>query len=186
MPDTLDPATAADAVSWVNVKNLGDMTALSAGLSSQDAVALQRRTNDLALQLHESASHQAQQLAADAAAFRTALLARATQMLMGDTALQASASSQEMTGNLQQKLAEIGASLASVQDSVKASITTPPQTGTGGAFGSDAGSALLQQIVNAQAAQSQVLASLASALAGIQSFLQGFHPAVAAPAAPKV
>jgi hypothetical protein len=65
-----------------------------------------------------------------------------------------------MAAGLESKLANIEGLLAAGQQQEKTAITSPPQTGTGGAFGSDSGSALAQQLVNMNTVLEAILARL--------------------------
>lgn len=130
-----------DEVTGIKFNTMATIPATVAELMATDAVALQRRSQDIATQLYQNASTMALQM-------NSAVSARASDMLFG-TAQVASAFDRTLQG-LQNKLAEMEATLGAGQQFTKTAQTTPPQTGTGGAFGSDAGSALLQQIVNSQ------------------------------------
>jgi hypothetical protein len=88
---------------------------------------------------------------ANAIAFSQAVTARAVRFAFDISAEQAAGFVTQIGARLEDRITNLGASLAGLQDFIKASQTTPPQTGTGGAFGSDAGNALLQQLANIQA-----------------------------------
>ena len=119
---------------------LADMAQGAFGLSIQNSVANQQSVQAL--------------INADLAAslsLKQALQARAARFLLDTSAEEAVAFSKQIGSDIQDRITGIEASLAAGQMAEKIAITTPPQTGTGGAFGSDAGSALLAQLANIQA-----------------------------------
>lgn len=196
MADTLDPASAAAAVSFNNVKNLGELHALTAGLSGQNVLAQQQRVNEIAnsvlansmnaaQQMAQLAASQSLNLAASQAQLQQAITGRVARFMLDLSAEEAVAFTKQVGADIQDKLSNIEAAISGGQVYAKTAQTTPPQTGTGGAFGSDAGSALLQQLVNAQVAQSQSLAGVAQGLASIQAMLQSLGAQTHPPTAPK-
>ena len=164
---------AADAVNFNNVKVIGEGPALSTGLAQQNAVAQQQRINELsssvlgntmnaAQQMAQLAAQQATQISQNGAMLSQAMTGRVARMIMDLSAEQAAAFDREMGASIEQKLAGIEAVLAGGQQMEKIAITTPPQTGTGGAFGSETG--LSQQIALA-------LSNLAAGQAAIMELL---------------
>lgn len=139
-----------DGVNISNVKMLADMSQTAMGLSIQNGVA-----NQQSVQAIQNASLQGY------LTLHQTMTALAAKKLLDTSAEEAVAFTKQIGADLQDKITGIGASLAAVQEDVKISNTTPPQTGTGGAFGSDSGSALTQQIGN-----------LAAAVAAMQAMLQ--------------
>ncbi len=119
---------------------LADMAQGAFGLSIQNSVANQQSVQAL--------------VNADLAAslsLKQALQARAARFLLDTSAEEAVSFSKQIGADLNDRITGIEAALASGQMAEKIAITSPPQTGTGGAFGSDAGSALLAQLANIQA-----------------------------------
>lgn len=158
IPAVLNEQTV-DTVNAANFKNVGELHALTAGLSGQNMLNLQQRTQEMALanmqlsmqsaqQLAQLAGQQALNIQASQAQLQQAITGRVARFMLDLSAEEAVAFTKQIGSDLQDKIANINGVLAGMQEAIKASITTPPQTGTGGAFGSDSGSALLQQIVS--------------------------------------
>ncbi len=139
MPGTLNEQVV-DQITTTNAKGLADMAQTAMGLSTQNAVANQQQ-----VQAIQNASLQGY------LTIHQTLTALAAKRLLDTSAEEAVAFTKQIGSDLQDKINNIGAALAGVQEDVKIAQTTPPQTGTGGAFGSDAGTALLQQLANIQA-----------------------------------
>lgn len=158
---------AADAVNFNNVKVIGEVPASTMGLALQDAVNSQRRMQAVADSVAANIMNTAQQAERNASILAQAMMARASRFMLDISGEQAAAFEKILGAQLQDQITELGASVASVQQNLKGAQTTPPQTGTGGAFGSDAGSAVLQQLVNNQAAMVAQMASLAAAIEGL-------------------
>jgi hypothetical protein len=146
----------------LNWKIFTDVPISSANLSGQNAVSRQQRADQAADSVHENSMNAAQQIAQLAAksalqmSDNTAMLAQAmtgrvTRHILDLSAEQTVGFMQEIQAGLAKDLAAISGQLAAVQEMAKIAQTTPPQTGTGGAFGSDAGNALLQQLANIEA-----------------------------------
>lgn len=161
MPTTLNEQVV-DEVTALNFKNLAELHSLSAGVSGQNQIAQQQRVNDSANSVHANAMNAAQQIAQlagqqalqisqNGAMLAQAMLGRVSRHILDLSAEQASAWGRELMSDLPRELANMSGQLASVQEMAKIANTTPPQTGTGGAFGSDAGNALLQQLSNIEA-----------------------------------
>ena len=89
--------------------------------------------------------------------------ARAVRFTFDTSAEQATSFAQQIAADAGEKLAEAGATLAATQQFSKVAQNTAPQTGTGGAFGSETG--LTQQIALS-------LANLAQSQATIIELLQ--------------
>ena len=98
-----------DSVTNSNFKNVADAPGWSQALAMQNAVAHQNRVN----------------LIAEAAVGN--IVRRLSELTIAD------AKAQEMvaTGDLANKIAEVGAAVASLQASIKGGQTTPPETGQG-------------------------------------------------------
>lgn len=167
MPKELNEQVV-DEVTALNFKNIAEMHSLTAGLSGQYQLAAQQRVNDTANAVHANALNAAQQIAqlagqqaltmsANAQMLSQAFLGRATRTILDVSAEQAVGFMQEIQAGLSKDLAALSGQLASVQEMAKIAQSTPPQTGTGGAFGSDAGSALLSQLANIQALLQQLV-----------------------------
>ena len=163
MPVTANEQTV-DTISTTNVKNVGELHALTAGLSGQNQLANQQRMTDAmsaaAINAVNAGQQMAQLAAQQALTLSAAIQARTARFLLDTSAEEAVAFTKQVGSDIQDKLTNIEAALSGSQAFEKTAITTPPQTGTGGAFGSDAGNALLQQIVNAQAVMANAIAQL--------------------------
>jgi hypothetical protein len=160
-----------DSVALVNSKILGEMHAMTAALATQTQAQQQQRINELsasvlansmnsAQQLAQLAGQQALNLAASQAQLQQAITGRVARFMLDLSAEQATAFAQELGSNLTSKLADIGSVVSGIQQDIKGAQTTPPQTGTGGAFGSDSGSPLLQQLASNQALLAQQLGAM--------------------------
>jgi hypothetical protein len=170
---------AAAAVNFNNVKVVGEGPALSTGLSQQNAVAQQQRVNELASsvlgnamnasqQFGQLAAQQALQISANSAAIQQAMLGRVTRHILDLSGEQAAAFEKTLGAQLQDQLTELNASLAGGQIQSKVAQSTAPQTGTGGAFGSETG--LSQQISLAMAgALAPIAAQLSTAISLLQA-----------------
>lgn len=172
MPSTVSEQTV-DALTLNNVKVIGEGPALSTGLSQQNAVAQQQRVNDLsnsvlansmnaAQQMAQLASQQALTLSQNGAILAQAMVGRVGRFVLDTSGEEAVAFTKQIGSDVQDKLSNIEAALAAGQVFEKTAITVPPQTGTGGAFGSDSGSALTQQLSNLAASISAIQSMLAS------------------------
>lgn len=161
MPPTLNEQVV-DEVTALNFKNLAELHSLSAGVAGQNQIAQQQRVNDTANSVHANAMNAAQQIAQLAAQqaltmatngqmLSQAMVGRVSRHVLDLSAEQTVGFMQEIQAGLSKDLASLSGQLASVQEMAKIANTTPPQTGTGGAFGSDAGNALLQQLSNIEA-----------------------------------
>lgn len=91
------------------------------------------------------------QATSNAIAFSQAVTARGVRFAFDISAEQAAGFVTELGSRIEDRLTNLGSALAGIQEFVKTAQTVPPQTGTGGAFGSDAGNALLQQLANISA-----------------------------------
>lgn len=158
----VDGAQVANDQGALNWKIFSDVPIATSNLTVQNAAARQQRMEQAADSVHENAMNAAQQIAQLAAksalqmSDNTAMLAQAmtgrvTRHILDLSAEQTVGFMQEIQAGLSKDLAAISGQLAAVQEMAKIANTTPPQTGTGGAFGSDAGNALLQQLANIEA-----------------------------------
>jgi hypothetical protein len=165
-----------------NTKGLADMAQVSMGIATQNQVQSQARINDVAnnivaqslasaqqiadqagrsaQRLAESAFIAAQNQASLAAAFAQAVTTQSVKRIL-DLSIENAVADQKLIGaDLQDKISNLGSALSAVQQDIKAAQSTAPQTGTGGAFGSDSGSALMQQLASNQALQAQQLGQM--------------------------
>jgi uncharacterized protein with von Willebrand factor type A (vWA) domain len=160
--DAVNGAQVANDQGALNYKIFSDVPIAASNLSVQNAVSAQQRVNDGANAVHENAMNAAQQIAQlaaqqalqmsqNGAMLAQAMTGRVSRHILDLSAEQATAFAKELSADLASRLAEMSGQLASVQEMAKIAQTTPPQTGTGGAFGSDAGSAVLQQLANIEA-----------------------------------
>jgi heme oxygenase len=147
MPVTLDEQVR-DTVNFNNAKSLADMAQTAMNLSTQNAVSNQAHVQALvnaalanSLTLSQNALQSGMQLS-------QAITTMATKTILDESVKDAVASQKLIGSDIQDRLMNIEGALSGGQQFAKVAQTTPPQTGTGGAFGSDSGSALLQQIVS--------------------------------------
>lgn len=144
MPSAVHEQTA-DAVNLNNIKSIGELHALTAGLSGQNQLSLQQRVNEIATsnfqnaltsaqQLTQLAGQQALQISADAAALRMAMLGRTTRHVLDMSAEQAAAFEKTLGAQLQDSITELNSALASTQQGAKIAMTTPPETGIASAL----------------------------------------------------
>lgn len=147
MPQTVSEQVT-DEVTSANLKMLADMAQGAFGVSIQNAIANQQSVqalvnSDLAASL----------------SMKQALQARAARFLLDTSAEEAVAFTKQLGSDIQDRITGIEAALSAGQQAEKIAITSPPQTGTGGAFGSETG--LSQQIAlslaNIAAGQAAIL-----------------------------
>ena len=159
---TINDVGTVAAINMVNKKNLAELHGLTAGLSGQNQLANQQTATEFAtanrnLTLEQARNHagllntSAQDAAASWRPIHQALTARVTRFILDTSAEEAVSFAKQIQSDLSERVANLGASLSAVQEMVKIAQSTPPQTGTGGAFGSDAGSAYGQQLANISA-----------------------------------
>src|SRR4030095_5992063 len=130
----------------MNAKMLADMAQSAMGLTIQNAAANQQTVQAIInanLQNGLAMAQANMQAGLDLSrAVTTVSVKRLFDQQMGDAINEGT-----LTGSdLQDKLSNLGAALSGVQQDIKAAQTTPPQTGTGGAFGSAPGSAVAAQV----------------------------------------
>jgi hypothetical protein len=162
VPDTVN-SQAADAVNFNNVKVLGEVPAHSIGLAMQNAVSQQQRVNEIATASFQNALTAANNITQSWIPIQQAMVGRVARHVLDVSAEQAAAFEKQLGAEVSDRLSDIGGALAGVQEFVKTAQTTPPQTGTGGAFGSETG--LSQQIALA-------LSNLAAGQAAIVELLR--------------
>jgi len=164
----VDAAQVANDQGALNWKIFSDVPIAASNLSVQNQVSAQQRVNDGANAVHENAMNAAQQIAQlaaqqalemsrNGAMLAQAMTGRVTRHILDLSAEQAAGFARELMTDLPRELAQMSGQLAAVQEMAKIAQTVPPQTGTGGAFGSDAGSALQQQLANIQALLGQLV-----------------------------
>lgn len=132
-PAITGDAQTKDTINTVNLKNLGDMNPLVAGLSSQNAVANQQVVQGMvgaSLQAHLSNM--------------AALNARTSRFILDTSAEEAATFFKQMGSNITDQIT----ALASGQQAAKVANTTPPETG------------IAQQLANMSASLAAVLAFL--------------------------
>ena len=130
---------------------LADMAATAQGLATQNAVASQQQIQNIVNANFQNGLTLASNQLQAGMQLSTAITTQAVKRLL-DASIENSVADTKLLGaDIQDKLANVEAALSGAQVFEKTAITSPPQTGTGGAFGSDAGSALLQQMANIQA-----------------------------------
>lgn len=174
MPDQVN-LQLMDTVSAVNLKLAAGMEQVAMGASIQDLQQAQSRRNQLADSVLANQLNSAQQIQASEATSRmimsNAVNALALKYLFDTSAQEAVTFAKEIASDTAQTMQDFGGVIAGIQQDIKGAITTPPQTGTGGSFGSDSGSALLQQLANNQALMANGLSALAAAVSALEARL---------------
>ena len=150
MPNVLNEQTI-DQITQSNAKGLADMAQTAMNLATQNAVANQQGVQALINSNLQNGLSLSQSIMANAVNQATAVQARALRFIFDTSAEEAVGFAKQIGSDLAGQLAQMGGQLASIQEQAKIAQTTPPQTGTGGAFGSDSGSALTQQLANLSA-----------------------------------
>lgn len=157
MPNMLNEQTV-DQITQSNAKIIADMAQSAMGLSVQNAVASQQNVQAVVNANLQNGLTMAQSNLQAGLDLARAVLARSVRFTFDTSAEEAVGFAKQMSADLASKMSDLEAALSGGQQMEKIAITTPPQTGTGGAFGSDAGAAILQQLSNINA----VLASIAA------------------------
>lgn len=149
--DAVNNAQVANDQGGLNWKIFTDEPIASANTRVENGTANQQMVQGLLQENLAANLALSRNATANAIAFSQAVTARAVRFAFDISAEQAAGFVTQLGSRLEDRLTNLGATLAGVQEMVKTAQTTPPQTGTGGAFGSDAGNALLQQLANIQA-----------------------------------
>jgi len=167
MPDQVN-LQLMDTVSAVNLKLGAGMEQIAMGASIQDLQQSQSRRNQLADSVLANQLNSAQQIQAAEATNRVlmsnAINAIAIKYLFDTSAQEAVTFAKEIASDTAQTMQDFGGVIAGIQQDLKGAQSTAPQTGTGGAFGSDAGSAILQQLANQQALMQSSITELTAAI----------------------
>ena len=150
MPTTANEQTL-DSQNALNWKIFSDEPISSATTRMENATANQQIVQGLLQENLAANLALSRNATANAISFSQAVTARAVRFAFDISAEQAAGFVTQLGSRLEDRITNLGSSLAGLQEMVKTANTTPPQTGTGGAFGSDAGSGLLQQLGNIQA-----------------------------------
>ena len=146
----------------LNYKLFTDEALASVNTRVQNAVTSQQAVDAISREALQTGIALGRELLQGSIDLSRAVQARAVRFIFDTSAEEAVGFAKQIGSDLTGKLSDIEGLLAAGQQQEKTAVTTPPQTGTGGAFGSDAGSALLQQIVNTQAIIAEALAKLAA------------------------
>jgi len=133
------------------------------GLSVQNSVANQQYIQSIVNANLQNGLTIAQNAMQNGMQIAQAVTVRSLRMALDTSAEEAVAFTKQIGSDIQDKLTNLEATLSAAQQFEKTALTSPPQTGTGGAFGSDSGSALAQQLANMQALLSDLSARLATA-----------------------
>lgn len=157
MPSSLNEQQV-DQITQSNAKMLADQAQSAIGLTIQNAVASQQSVQAMVNATLQNGLTLAQSNLQAGLDLSRAVLARSVRFTFDTSAEEAVGFAKQMSADLASKMSDLEAALSGGQQMEKIAITTPPQTGTGGAFGSDAGAAILQQLSNINA----VLASIAA------------------------
>jgi hypothetical protein len=158
---TLNPQ-AVDAQLALNWKTYTDAFIATQARADEGAGEHQNRLRLLAEENLAANLEMGRMQRSNAAAFSQIVTARALRMAADISAEQAMGFATQIGSRLEDRLTHIGAAVASLQDFAKMVNTTPPQTGTGGAFGAETGSALQQS-----------LAQIDSRILGLRELLAG-------------
>ena len=161
MPDTLNPQVI-DTQTALNFKIETDRVIHSAAAAAENGTDSQQRIRALMEDALAQTMIMSRNATMNALAFSQAVTARGVRFAYDISAEQAVGFATTIGAQLQDRILNLGASLDAIQVYLKSAITTPPQTGTGGAFGSDAGNALFQQLANANALLLSIKDSLAN------------------------
>jgi len=153
MPDVLEPQVV-DQITSTNAKMLADMAQTAMGLSVQNAVALQQQMNSIATANLQNGLTLSQNIMSNAVNLANATAARATRFTFDISAEEAVAFSKQIASDLSEKVAEMGASLASIQEYTKIAQSTPPET-----------------------AVATAMADLAASMATVEALLKNARPA---------
>lgn len=163
MPSQLNEQMV-DQITATNAKGLADMNQVPMGLSVQNSVSNQQNVQAYVNANVQNGLTLAQNMTANAVAMSQAITARATRFIFDISAEQAASFTRQLEADIGGRLSNIEAALAGSQIFEKTAATSPPQTGTGGAFGSETG--LSQQVALA-------LSNLAAGQAAIVELLRG-------------
>jgi hypothetical protein len=155
MPTTVNEQ-AIDALTLEEVKNIAGLHALTAGLSGQNQLTNQQAVDVISREALQSGIAIGREWASGAMNIGRAVQARAIRFIMDTSAQEAISFTRQISSDLTSKLADIEGMLAAGMQQEKTAISTPPQTGTGGAFGSSPGTALYQQLAEALALVSAI------------------------------
>lgn len=159
MPQVLNEQVV-DEITAMNAKGLSDMMQTAMGLSVQNAVANQNTTQTAAAAALANGLTIGQAVMQNGINLAQAINARAVRFAFDISAEQAAAFDRQLSADVSGRLMNIEAALSGGQQASKIAQSTAPQTGTGGAFGSDAGSAINQQIANLSATVAALQAQL--------------------------
>jgi hypothetical protein len=148
MPTTVNEQSV-DGVNINNLKAATDMSIIAMHTASQNVVANQQHVQSIVNAALQNGLMLGQNMLQSGMLLGQAVTTQGVKRLLDMSIEQAVSDTKLLGADLQDKLSNLGSALSAVQQDIKAAQTTPPQTGTGGAFGSDSGSALAQQIANA-------------------------------------
>lgn len=148
-------ADVVEATANEEFKNVAGLHAITAGLSAQNQLTNQQLVTTIDREAVQSGIAIGREIMMRGIDLSRAAQARALRYVFApsseETAGEAVSFAKTIAADLSSKLADVQGLLASGQIQEKIAITTPPQTGTGGAFGSAPGSALYAQIAEALA-----------------------------------
>lgn len=167
MPSTVNEQLM-DEVTSGNLKVLADMAQGALAQSIQNQVNNQAHIQAIQAATLQNGLTLAQDAVAQSLALSRMVTGKVLRYVADTSAEQATAFAQQIASDANETLAQAGATLSAVQQESKIAQSTAPQTGTGGAFGSETG--LSQQIALA-------LSNLAAGQAAIVELLRGARPA---------
>lgn len=148
-PQTLD---SQNSLNW---KVQSDRPINAANLALENAVSDQQLTRAIEREALQTGIAVAREWASGAINIGRATQARVIRYIFepgaGESAGEAVSFAKTISSDLSSKLSDLQGMLASGQQQEKTAITTPPQTGTGGSFGSSPGTALYAQLGEALA-----------------------------------
>lgn len=130
----------------LDIKVETDASIRSANTTIQNQVTNQQAVDAIMREALQSGIAFGRELMAGSIDIGRAVRGRVIRMVQDTSGEQAAAFDRQMAAGLENKLANIEGLLAAGQQQAKVAMTTPPQTGTGGAFGSGTGSSLYQSL----------------------------------------
>lgn len=148
---SVDNAAVANDQGGLNWKIESDGPIRSANIAIQNQVTNQQAVDTISREALQTGIVLGRDVLQRGLDFSRAVEARAIRFIFDTSAEEAVGFAKQIGSDLTSKLADIEGLLAAGQQQEKTAITSPPQTGTGGAFGSGTGSSLFQSLAEATA-----------------------------------
>jgi hypothetical protein len=144
--DAVNTAQVMNDQTGLNIKVETDGPIRSANTAIANQVTNQQAVDAIMREALQSGISFGREIMAGSIDIGRAVRARTIRMIQDTSGEQAAAFDRQMAAGLETKLASIESLLAAGQQQAKTANTTPPQTGTGGAFASGTGSSLYQSL----------------------------------------